>query len=303
MRTRFRESGASFEANRMKFRLSIAAEYGIVVVLGSVLLALIVIDARNLGNPLGVLRLLLGLLFVLLLPGYFAQAALFPEKTRLDGPERIALSLVLSIALIPLVALFLDSMPQGLRFENILIAQSAVVVITGMIAAMRRLFVIPEERFTLQLAFSKPQWWEEQDQTVKRLMMVVLGGLVVVAGASLIIIVAPRPSEYFTEFYLLGADGLAQGFPSRLQAHETATVTVGVRNHENEPVRYHVEVWQDDTILGQLEAFEVRPNEQIEKNLSFELEETRTDIEVLFLLFREGVDEPYRTLRLWVNVG
>jgi uncharacterized membrane protein len=286
----------------MKFRLSMAAEYILVIVLGSMLLALIFADARNLYNPLGVLRLILGLLFVLLLPGYFVQAAVFPEKGRLDAPERIALSLVLSIALIPPIALVIDTFPQGLRLENIVIAQSALVCITGGIAALRRLLVSPEERFVLQSTISKPQWWEEQDLTVKRLMVVLVGGLVVVAGASLLIIAVPRPSENFTEFYLLGENDLAEGFPSQVQLGDSTTVTLGVHNLEQSAARFRIEVRQGENILGQLEPFEVMPNERYEERLSFKFQQTGNDLEVLFLLFRDEVDEPYRTLRLWVSV-
>jgi uncharacterized membrane protein len=286
----------------MRFRLSLVAEYALVFVLGGVLLALISIDARNLSNPLGVLRLILGLVFVLLLPGYYVQLALFPEKSQLDTPERIALSLVLSIAMIPPVALILDTLGLGLPLENIVISQAVILVSVAGIAALRRLRVASDERFTIQLAISRPQWWEEQNQSVKRLLLVLLGSLVVVAAASLVIITLPRESELFTEFYLLGEDGLAEGFPRELRVGETATVTIGVYNREGVPASYHVEVWQDEEIIQQLEPFDVMPNERFEEPLSFQIQRTGTDIDVRFLLFRSGVDEPYRTLRLWINV-
>ena len=48
-------------------------------------------------------RIVLGLLLVLFLPGYSLIAALFPGRDDLDGIERIALSFGLSIAVVPLI--------------------------------------------------------------------------------------------------------------------------------------------------------------------------------------------------------
>ena len=49
------------------------------------------------------IRIILGLLLVLFLPGYSLIAALFPRRGDLDGIERIALSFGLSIAIVPLI--------------------------------------------------------------------------------------------------------------------------------------------------------------------------------------------------------
>ena len=48
-------------------------------------------------------RIPLGLLMVLFVPGYALIAALFPRKDDLDGIERLALSFGLSIAVVPLI--------------------------------------------------------------------------------------------------------------------------------------------------------------------------------------------------------
>ena len=53
-------------------------------------------------------RIVLGLPFVLFFPGYTFVAALFPRKDDLDAIERVALSLGLSIAVVPLVGLALN---------------------------------------------------------------------------------------------------------------------------------------------------------------------------------------------------
>ena len=65
------------------------------------------------------IRIILGLLFVLFLPGYSLIAALFPKKKDLDTIERLALSFGLSIAITPLIGLLLNYTPFGIRLTPI----------------------------------------------------------------------------------------------------------------------------------------------------------------------------------------
>ncbi len=63
--------------------------------------------------PIKSVRIFLGLLFVLFLPGYIFVAALFPKKADVDSIERVALSFGLSIAIVPLIGLILNYTPLG----------------------------------------------------------------------------------------------------------------------------------------------------------------------------------------------
>jgi len=56
--------------------------------------------------PINYVRYLLGSLFVLFLPGYSFIKALFPTKD-IDNIERIALSIGMSLALVPIIGLLL----------------------------------------------------------------------------------------------------------------------------------------------------------------------------------------------------
>ena len=69
-------------------------------------------------------RIILGLLLVLFLPGYSLIAALFPGK---DGIERIALSFRLSIPVMPRSGLALNYMPFGIRLVPVLLGCSGRV--------------------------------------------------------------------------------------------------------------------------------------------------------------------------------
>jgi len=53
-------------------------------------------------------RIVLGIPFLLFLPGYVLMTALYPKKEGPDAIERVALSFGLSIALVPLIGLILN---------------------------------------------------------------------------------------------------------------------------------------------------------------------------------------------------
>jgi hypothetical protein len=101
--------------------------------------------------PLVYVRYVLGTIFVLWLPGYAFIKALFPQnlpfakalarlsdtsEKELDAIERIALSLGMSIALVPIVGLLLNYTPWGIRLTPIvlsLLALTTILSTTGII--------------------------------------------------------------------------------------------------------------------------------------------------------------------------
>lgn len=94
--------------------------------------------------PLVVLRWVLGSVFVLFIPGYVTVEALFPKGRELDGIERFALSVGLSLALVPLIGLLLNYTPWGIRLTPIVI--SLTILTVGLAAAaLGRRFAISVE--------------------------------------------------------------------------------------------------------------------------------------------------------------
>lgn len=83
--------------------------------------------------PLVYIRYALGSIFVLVLPGFSLIKTLFPTK-EIDGIERTALSVGMSLALVPLVGLLLNYTPWGIRLTPItlsLLALTAFLTLTG----------------------------------------------------------------------------------------------------------------------------------------------------------------------------
>ncbi|WP_144905871.1 DUF1616 domain-containing protein [Halobellus captivus] len=225
------------------------------------------------------LRVILGLPFVLFVPGYALVAALFPERgptvsgsedaepggtdattetegstdpnaTGIDGIERVALSFGTSIAVVPLLGLILNFTPWGIRLVPVLVAVSGFTLVAVAAASTRRKALPEDERF----AVPYEQWFHaateelfHPDSRADAALNVLLVVSVLLATASVGYAVAmPKPGESFSELYLLteGEDGelVADDYPEELVRGEPASLVVGVGNQEHRAVNYTVVV-------------------------------------------------------------
>jgi uncharacterized membrane protein len=98
------------------------------------------------------IRYVLGIIFILWLPGYAFIKALFPQtlpfaralahslgtpEKNLDTIERAALSLGMSIALVPIVGLLLNYTPWGIRLTPIVLSLTALTIAFATTAILR----------------------------------------------------------------------------------------------------------------------------------------------------------------------
>jgi hypothetical protein len=88
--------------------------------------------------PFTWLRVGLGLLTSLYLPGYVFIEALYPRGDDLDELERFALGVGLSIALTPLVGFVLNYTPWGIRLDPITVSISLLNIVLGLIGVYRK---------------------------------------------------------------------------------------------------------------------------------------------------------------------
>jgi len=86
--------------------------------------------------PIVYARYLLGSIFVLCLPGYALIKALFPTK-ELDNIERTALSIGMSLALVPITGLLLNYTPWGIRTTPITLSLLALTITFATAAILR----------------------------------------------------------------------------------------------------------------------------------------------------------------------
>jgi len=86
--------------------------------------------------PIVYARYVLGTIFVLFIPGYTFIKALFPTK-ELDNIERAALSMGMSIALVPITGLILNYTPWGIRTTPVTLSLLALTTIFATAAIIR----------------------------------------------------------------------------------------------------------------------------------------------------------------------
>jgi len=263
----------------------------------SLLLAVLVLVVPS-AKPL---RIILGLPFVLFFPGYALMAALFPRKEDLDPIERIALSLGLSIAVVPLIGLGLNYSPWGIRLDPILASITLFILLAAAIAAYRRRELPVDETFAIEIETQLPKWSESR--LPDRLLAVGLGASLIALGVTgYFVATSSGSSESFTEFYVLGPGGMAEDYPSVITLGDEADVFVGVINREGEDTTYEFEIRIDGEVADELESVHVAEGEAWENQVTIVPDHAGPEQKVEFLLYREGEGDPYRNLHLFIDV-
>ncbi|MHB8603771.1 MAG: DUF1616 domain-containing protein [Thermoplasmatota archaeon] len=293
-------------------------------------------DVVVLVAPWPPLRIVLGLVFVLFAPGYALVAALFPERPReerviagepgeetekkstrgIDLLERVALSFGLSIAVVPLIGLALNYTPWGIRLVPILVSLTFFTIGSAIAGAWRRARLPEDERLLIAIDLSAPEWGAYSPLD-KWLTVGLAVAVVAASGALVYVLVTPRVGESFTEFYILGPGGKAEGYPTNLTVNGTARLILGVVNHEHENVSYGARMFAESGTFvnasGNLTFVEssnatlqnwtipLGDEKTWERNVTFSLA-TPGVYRIAFELDKPGAATPYRSLHLFVRV-
>ena len=254
-------------------------------------------------------RLVLGFAYVLFVPGYWLAAALFPAGEDLDGIARTGLSLGLSVAWVSVLALVLDRLPWGLRLWPIFLGELASILLFAAVALWRRTRLPAGEAYAPPLDWRPRPWWRALPALDRRVYLLCAGALLVAGLAAAWIFLVPSPNEFMTEFYILGEEGRAEAYPREAAPGEALWVTMGIHNREREAQSYHVEVWAVDPWEERREMvqtagpFTLEREETVEERLAWAMPWAGQDQVVEFYLYRHADNgEPYRQLRLWLNV-
>ncbi|MCP8321163.1 MAG: DUF1616 domain-containing protein [archaeon] len=104
----------------------------------SILTTIITIYLLPQDSPFIYLRYALGSIFILYLPGYSLIETLYPEKEDLEGLERLALSIGLSLALVSLIGLMLNYTPWGIRLGPIIVSLAILTFMLTLTATLRK---------------------------------------------------------------------------------------------------------------------------------------------------------------------
>jgi uncharacterized membrane protein len=271
-----------------------------------------------------------GVPFLLVLPGYGVVAALFPESgddsrdaerrpwAAPDSTVRLGLSLTASALVVALVGVGL-SYTVGIRRVPAVLSISAVALAGVAVAAIRRRRLEPATR-AAPLGDGRPAWRHlSNGSTVQNaatlLAIVLLLGTLGFTGA------VPSEGDPYTEFYLLSEDEsgnlTAANYSETSVSGEERPLNVGVENRELETVSYEVvivaQVVSEDgsvAIQQQLDRFDLRlehgENTTVERAVAPTI--VGEEIRLQVLLYKgEAPDNPSaqsadQSLHIWTEV-
>lgn len=280
------------------------------VILGGALALTVLVALGDRVPILEPIRLLLALAYVLYIPGYCLVCALFPSAADLDGIERLGLNFSLSVATVPLVALLLSILPWGLRPAPILLGELGATALYAGIATWRRA-QLSENLFQIAISF---EWqpravWKRMEPGERRAVAAFAAVLALVLAISVATLTARATANFTTEFSIIGASGSANDYPTITTPNQPIRVTASVVNRERDAHSYRIETWVVDgwnpshrLRVLQTEAIRLSPGETRRLPLSWVMPWPGDDQEVEFLLYADDRAEPYRRLRIWLNV-
>jgi uncharacterized membrane protein len=247
-------------------------------------------------------RVPLGLPFLLFLPGYALIAAIFPRPGWPDAVERLALSAMVSLAVVALIGIALNYSPWGVRAESIIGFVGLFILLSSFLGLLYRRTVPATERPDLgprSLAASA-------SRNARLLAYPGAAALGLLAAVAVIVLAIPGAgqrgtSEPFTEFYLLGADGTAEGYPTALTVGDPARVKFGVVNREGVEAQYTVSLLINGAQTARFGPITLPSGERREHLITFSLNAPGAGQTVRLVLQKDGQTVPYRSLHLRVD--
>lgn len=249
--------------------------------------------------PSSIFRIILVIPFLLFVPGYTLLAAIFVRKGEISVIEKVVFSIGLSLVIEVLIGLFLNYTSWGIRLEPVLYSICAFVFLISIVAWLRQGRLTKNERSGIELNLA----WLNLGKRSYRVITIVLITAIFGAFASLTYIAAtPKIGETFSEFYILGQPGKTGNYPNTLKIGDEGHVYVGIVNHERTEVSYSIKVLKSDNTTIFVGPLMLSDGQNWEGEVSFLATLPGENEKVEFMLYRDGEEQPYRELHLWINI-
>lgn len=273
------------------------------------------------------LRTAIAVPYLLVCPGYVVVAALFPQDDAAESASdhqrigwwlRSLLTLGLSALVVSSIGYLLVVTDVGIGGPVATGVTSAFVLSVAVIAVVRRRLLNFEERYTVPVTVPGLTDFRQvlgAGGRVELAVNVCLVLSVVFLVSSLVFAAAvPRPSEQYTELYVLPEEdsvaGSTQGYPSDVATARNATIKIGVDNQEHHTeeyvlvVAYNVRTAASDGSQDwtELDRFTISLDHSENWSRSYKIPASLPDrpVKIAFRLFRVGESgsEPYRETHL-----
>jgi uncharacterized membrane protein len=249
---------------------------------------LISLDIRGFSNPFAMLRLVLGLAFILFIPVYLVQLALFPARSDLNGISRLGLSFGLSVAVVPPIALLLNELPWGLRLWPIVVSFYGFIGLLLSITWLRRTRLPVWDRFLPRFELGAQEFWKSAHAPTRMLVTAAALVLMVTFLSGLALAFLPSTGEQFTEFYILGDEGMAEAYPKQAVIGQPVMLTTGVINREGQTNEYIIMIQTNSETIQSVGPFSLKHGAAWEESLEFTLLTAAQDQAVDVLLAKKG---------------
>lgn len=211
------------------------------------------------------IKIIIGLIFLLFIPGYLILYALFPTKKidkGIDIIERITLSFGVSLAIVALAGIVLYYIVGKIDSESALISILIFEISIGVISIYRWFKTLPEERlvFSINLSlFELKNNFKIKSKLDKLLIVILIILIITTTTLFIFVITSPIKYEKFTGFNILSSDRNTANYPHNITAGESTTIIIGVTNHEYQTINYTIEIW----LINQTITFNKTKNENI----------------------------------------
>ncbi len=230
----------------------------IILIFSFIIIPIILLNLNN------TLKIILGLPFLLFIPGYLLLFILFPTKKTdkgIDFIERIALSFGLSLAIVALIGIILYYTTGKIQTESALISVFIFEISLGIISIYRWDKATPNERLVITINLSSIKLikkFKSKGKLDKILIITIIILILITTALFIFVITTPRLDEKFTSFNVLGSDKSSTNYPNNINAGENTTIIIGITNHEYQTINYTIEIW----LINQTITF----NESTQKN-------------------------------------
>jgi uncharacterized membrane protein len=212
----------------------------------------------------------------------------------------VALSFGLSIAVVPLIGLVLNYAWE-IRLYPIVTSVASFIIIASAVALYRRRRLPKEQRFEPRLHVKLPQW-SQQSKLDKALSIILVFSILASIGALAYAVAAPKLGERFTEFAVIGPDGTAEDYPTKLMVGQQGEVILWVVNHEHKESSYRIEVRIDGEKVQGIGPISLAQKEKWEEKVTFVPTKAGEGQKVEFWLYNGEESQPYHELYFWLDV-
>lgn len=249
----------------------------------------------------GFFRIILGLPYVLIVPGYLLTVVLFPKTDHLEDFARITLSVGLSIIIVPLIGLLHNYLSLAVDLLPLMFTLTVFNIALIVLGWFIRKKIPDDERFELTAEFDCSELIKKFKENTVIYTAMLITGLSIIA-VLIFVISFPKDSVNFTEFYITEQDGTAADYTEQVQSGEYIKVNVIIISNENKTIKYRLEIKADGELIQSADQITLDYLEKWENTVSFKIDKPNDASKIDFLLYTDQNITPYRQLQLWIKV-